>query len=45
MEMSGCCSARGFFTKEERIEMLEEYKDSLEKEAKVVGEKIKELQK
>ena len=45
MEMSGCCGARSFFTNEERIEMLKEYKDSLEKEAKGVAERIKELQK
>jgi len=36
---------RGFFTKEERIEMLKEYKESLESEAKGVSERIKELEK
>lgn len=36
---------RGFFTKEERIEMLKEYKDSLENETKGVSERIKELEK
>ena len=42
----GCgYGSRGFFTKEEKIEMLKEYKDSLEKEAKGVGERIKELEK
>lgn len=47
MQEYGCnCGApRGFFTKEERIEMLKEYKDSLEKEAKGVSERIKELEK
>ena len=46
MENCGCCSgSRSFFTKEEKVEMLKEYKDSLEKEAKGVAEKIKELQK
>ena len=44
MKMNGCCKTRSFFTKEERIEMLREHKDALEKEAKGVGEKIKELQ-
>ena len=45
----GCCSTeapgRGFLTREEKIEMLKEYKESLEKEAKGVSERIKELQK
>ncbi len=41
----GCGSARSFFTREEKIGMLKEYKDSLEKEAKGVGERLKELQK
>ena len=36
---------RGFFTKEERIEMLKEYKESLENETKGVSERIKELEK
>ena len=36
---------RSFLTKEEKIEMLTEYKDSLENEAKGVTERIKELQK
>ncbi len=35
----------GFLTKEEKIEMLKEYKESLEKEAKGVQERIKELEK
>ncbi len=39
----GCCGERGFFTKQEKIEMLEEYKKSLEKEAQGVAERIKEL--
>jgi hypothetical protein len=43
----GCCSgsARSFLTREEKIEMLEEYKKSLENEAKGVEERIKELKK
>ena len=40
-----CYSGRNYFTKEEKIEMLKEYKDSLEKEAKGVGERIRELEK
>lgn len=49
MEGYGCnCGSggmRGFFTKEERIEMLKEYKEALEKEAKGVAERIKDLEK
>ena len=30
--MQGCCGSRSFFTKEEKVEMLKEYKESLEKE-------------
>ena len=42
----GCCSgARSFLTKEEKLEMLREYKQGLEKEAKGVAERIKELEK
>lgn len=36
--------ARNFLTKEEKIEILKEYKEKLEKEAKGVGERIKEIQ-
>ena len=39
------CVPRGFLTKEEKVEMLKEYKESLEKEAKGVGERIAELEK
>jgi len=47
---NGCCGvsvqrARSFLTKEERIGMLNEYKDYLEKEAKGVSERIKDLEK
>lgn len=45
MQGYGCCEARSFFTKEEKIDMLKDYKDSLEKEAKGVAEKIKQLEK
>ncbi|MEK6914916.1 MAG: DUF5320 domain-containing protein [Nanoarchaeota archaeon] len=38
-----CESSRGFLTKKERIEMLEEYKKNLESEAQGVSERIKEL--
>lgn len=42
----GCCGeARGFLTREEKIEALEEYKKSLENEAKGVSERINELKK
>jgi hypothetical protein len=46
--MQGCCTSegfRGFLTKEEKIEMLKEYQESLEKEAQGVKERIKDLQK
>ncbi|MBI2583057.1 MAG: DUF5320 domain-containing protein [Candidatus Aenigmarchaeota archaeon] len=44
--MYGCCgSGRGFLTKEEKIEMLKEYKESLEKEAQGVSERIEEMKK
>ncbi|MEK6855494.1 MAG: hypothetical protein AABX73_04710 [Nanoarchaeota archaeon] len=35
---------RGFLTKKEKIEMLKEYKKTLEKESKGVSEKITELE-
>ena len=44
----GCGSGRGmrgFLTKEERIELLKEYKDRLEKEAQGFEERINELKK
>ena len=47
--MHGCCGpeygARSFLTKEEKIEMLEEYRKYLEQEAKGVAERIQELRK
>ncbi|MBU2476841.1 hypothetical protein KKG83_05205 [Candidatus Micrarchaeota archaeon] len=43
--MCGCCSSRNFVSKEEKIEMLKDYKDSLENEIKGVEEKIQELEK
>ena len=36
---------RNFMTKEEKVEMLDEYKESLEKELQGVKERIKELGK
>ena len=38
-------NGRSFLTREEKAEMLKEYKEYLEKEAKGVEEKIKELSK
>ncbi|MBI5553502.1 MAG: DUF5320 domain-containing protein [Candidatus Diapherotrites archaeon] len=44
--MNNCCGvSRSFLTKEEKTEMLKEYKDSLEKEAKGVSERIRELER
>lgn len=36
---------RSFLTREEKLEMLKEYKENLEQEAKGVAERIKELEK
>ncbi len=41
----GCCSERSYLTKQEKLEMLGEYRDSLKKEAQGVEEAIKELEK
>ena len=45
--MCGCSGnqMRGFFTKKERLEMLKEYRQSLDNEAKGVEERIKELER
>ena len=45
----GCCGlgiqgARHFLTKEERITLLKEYKDDLEKEVQGIAERITELE-
>ncbi len=40
-----CYGGRSFLTKEEKIEMLKEYKDYLEKEATGVAERIKDLER
>ena len=42
---SGYTRPRNYLTKEERIELLKEYQDSLEKEAQGVRERIKTLEK
>ena len=39
------CTPRNFLTKEEKIEMLKEYQESLEKEAQAVSERIDELKR
>ncbi len=51
--MENCCSSysvsdggfRQFLTKEEKIDILKEYKNSLEKEARGIAERIEELNK
>lgn len=41
-----CCNgSRNFLTKEEKIEMLQEYKEALEKEVKGIQERITDLKK
>jgi hypothetical protein len=46
MEECGCGTlTRKYYTKEEKIKHLREYKEDLEKEAKGVAERIKELEK
>jgi FtsZ-binding cell division protein ZapB len=37
-------TVRQFLTKEERIEMLKEYKESLEKEVRGIQERIEDLE-
>ncbi len=44
-ECGGGHGMRNFLTKEERIQILKEYKESLESEAKGVAERIKDLEK
>ena len=41
----GPCYGRNFMTAEEKVEMLSEYKDSLEKELQGVKERIKDFGK
>lgn len=40
-----CCTQRSFYTKEEKIEALKEYKDNLDKESKGITERIASLEK
>lgn len=40
-----CGRERAFFTREEKVEMLKEYRSTLENELQGVIEKIKELEK
>ncbi|HLC74586.1 MAG TPA: hypothetical protein VJH88_01890 [Candidatus Nanoarchaeia archaeon] len=47
-KMSCCgttCGPRSFLTREEKVEMLNEYRESLEKELQGVNERIKEVGK
>ena len=41
---SRSCGPRNFLTKEEKVEMLREYKEDLERETKGVKERISELE-
>jgi len=51
--MGDCCggscgsemSSRQFLTKEEKVEMLREYKETLEKEVRGITERIKDLER
>ena len=51
LEMNGCCEGpscsggRSFLTREEKIEMLKDYKEELEKEVQGISERIKEFEK
>ena len=42
---SCCSSSRGFLTKVEKLEMLQDYKKQLDRESQGVAERIKEIQK
>lgn len=41
----GGCGERSFLTREEKAEMLKDYKESLQKEIQAVSERIEELKK
>ena len=43
--MCECGYNRNFLTKEEKVEMLREYKEHLDKESKGISERIKEIEK
>jgi hypothetical protein len=40
----GVQRSRGFLTREEKVDLLKEYKNDLEKEVRGVSERIKELE-
>ncbi len=40
-----CGSSRGFLTRDEKLQMLQEYKEELDKESQGVAERITELRK
>ncbi|MDO8628791.1 MAG: hypothetical protein Q7R56_03480 [Nanoarchaeota archaeon] len=42
---SSCEPERNFLTKEEKIEMLKDYQQTLEKEAQGVKERIKDMER
>jgi len=47
---NGCCGGdygyqRNYLSREEKVEMLKEYKESLEKEVKGIKERIEELER
>ena len=42
---SSCGAQRNFWTKDEQVEMLKEYKEALDKEATGVAERIADLAK
>jgi len=44
-ESTHSCAPRNFLTKEEKVEMLQEYKESLEKEIQAVKERVEALKK
>lgn len=43
--MCGYDGSRSFLTSDEKLEMLKEYRQNLEKEVKGVSERIRELEK
>ena len=42
--VGSCGSFRTFLTREEKIELLNEYRESLEKEVQGIKEKVKDLE-
>ena len=45
MNCGNSCEPRNFRTKEEKVEMLKDYQQTLEKETQGVKERIKELER